>query len=267
MCIGALSKIKQKLDTNFLKGCGKKSSENHSIKVMTLLKYFPSRMCELWSIFLWIQVLPRAVACLLTKHVRYQISDSAQLKKIGFAFNPDWHELRKQEKCSSLAPSRSKFYKTQWAWQGVKLTWLMSIFTSKKVWKFLIQIQLTKSNPKITRGVKVPCLMPIRVKRFLLCLFTFSKRLNGFLHIRTRRLSPLQSRLFVEGFGALKRQIFISNSISLLVIILVNSESHWIFEIESFAICGGNSVDLFAGKELANSLRSQSYPCNSKACN
>jgi hypothetical protein len=41
----------------------------------------------------------------------------------------------------------------------------MSIFTSRKVWKFSIQIQLTKSNPKITRGVKVPCLMPIRVKR------------------------------------------------------------------------------------------------------
>ena len=79
-CIGTLTKIKRKLDTNFLKGCGKKSSENHSIKVMTLLKYFPSRMCELWSIFLWIQVLPRAVACLLTKPVRYQISDSAQLK-------------------------------------------------------------------------------------------------------------------------------------------------------------------------------------------
>ena len=31
--------------------------------------------------------------------------------------NPNWHELRKQEKCSSLAPPRSKFYKTQWAWQ------------------------------------------------------------------------------------------------------------------------------------------------------
>ena len=28
-------------------------------------------------------------------------------------FNLNWHELRKQEKCSSLVPSRSKFYKTQ----------------------------------------------------------------------------------------------------------------------------------------------------------
>ena len=37
-------------------------------------------------------------------------------------------------------------------------------FHLQKVWKFLIQIQLTKSKPKITRGVKVPCLMPIRVK-------------------------------------------------------------------------------------------------------
>ena len=38
-------------------------------------------------------------------------------------------------------------------------------FYSKKVWKFLMQIPLTKSNSKITRGVKVPCLMPIRVKQ------------------------------------------------------------------------------------------------------
>ena len=68
-----------------------------------------------------------------------------------------------KKNCSSLATSRSKFYKTQWAWQGVKLTGLMSIFTSKRVWNFFIQIQLTKSNLKITREVKVPCLMPIRV--------------------------------------------------------------------------------------------------------
>ena len=69
---------------------------------------------------------------------------------------PNWHELRKQEKCLSLAPPRSKFYKTQWAWQSVKSTWLLSIFTSKKVLKFLIKIQLTKSDPKRTRGGKCP---------------------------------------------------------------------------------------------------------------
>ena len=79
--------------------------------------------------------------------------------------NPNWHELRKKEKCSSLAPPWSKVYKTQWSWQDVKVTQLMSIFTSKKVWNFLIQIQLIKSNPKITRGVKLPWLMPIRVKK------------------------------------------------------------------------------------------------------
>ena len=44
------------------------------------------------------------------------------------------------KKCSSLAPPRGIFYKTQCAWQGVKLTRLMSIFTSKKVWKCLIKI-------------------------------------------------------------------------------------------------------------------------------
>ena len=57
----------------------------------------------------------------------------------------NWHELWKQEKWP-----RGIFHKAQWAWQGVKLTRLMSIFTSKKVWKFLIKIQLTKSGPKRT---------------------------------------------------------------------------------------------------------------------
>ena len=60
--------------------------------------------------------------------------------------NPLWHELWKQEKCSSLAPPRA-----QWTQQGVKLTRLMSIVTSKKVWNFLIKIQQKKSNPKKTR--------------------------------------------------------------------------------------------------------------------
>ena len=35
----------------------------------------------------------------------------------------------------------------------------------------ILQIQLTKSNPKITKGVNVPCLVPIRVK--LVCTFSF----------------------------------------------------------------------------------------------
>ena len=52
-------------------------------------------------------------------------------------FNPNWHEIRKQEICSSSAPLKSKFYKTQWAWQGVKLTWFMAIFdenSARKIW-------------------------------------------------------------------------------------------------------------------------------------
>ena len=53
--------------------------------------------------------------------------------------NPHWHDLRKQEK--------------------------MLIFSAtKNIWKCLIKIQLTKSDQKRTRGCKVPCLMPIRVK-------------------------------------------------------------------------------------------------------
>ena len=70
----------------------------------------------------------------------------------------------KLKKYSSLAPPRIKFNKTQLAWQGEKFSRLISIFTSKNVWKFLIKIQLTKSNSKIYKGVNPPCLMPIRVK-------------------------------------------------------------------------------------------------------
>ena len=47
---------------------------------------------------------------------------------------------------------------------GCQINQLISIFTSKNVWKFLIRIQLTKSHPKIIRGVNPPYLMPIRVK-------------------------------------------------------------------------------------------------------
>ena len=64
-------------------------------------------------------------------------------------FNPNWHELWNQELGLSLAPPRSIFIR-------LKLTRLMSIFTSKKVWKFLIKIQLTKSDPKKTGGGKCP---------------------------------------------------------------------------------------------------------------
>ena len=49
-----------------------------------------------------------------------------EILKSLLSINPNWHELRKQEKCSSLARRRSKFYKTQRAWEGVKLTRLMS---------------------------------------------------------------------------------------------------------------------------------------------
>ena len=92
--------------------------------------------------------------------------------------NPDWHELWKQEKWSSSAPPSGMFYRPQWALQGVKLTGVMSIFTSKKVWKFLIKIQRTKSDPKKYRGWKVPSLMPIRVNRVLHFVPSFKQALN-----------------------------------------------------------------------------------------
>ena len=66
----------------------------------------------------------------------------------------NWHELRKQKKCSPLAPPRSILYQTQWAWQGVKLTrnlidvnfHLLISLESFFSWK--------KSGPKKDKGVE-----------------------------------------------------------------------------------------------------------------
>ena len=79
----------------------------------------------------------------------WKLDFSSNIQKYD-SFNTKCHELWKREKCSSLVQPRCMFYKTRWAWQEVKLTWLMSIFSSKKVWKFLIKTQLSKSDPKKT---------------------------------------------------------------------------------------------------------------------
>ena len=59
-----------------------------------------------------------------------------------------------------LVPPRGMFYKTWWAWQGIKSTWLMSIFTNKKVSNFLIKL----SCQNLIQKRQVPSLMPIMVK-------------------------------------------------------------------------------------------------------
>ena len=45
------------------------------------------------------------------------------------------------------------------------LTRLMSIFNSKKVWEFLVKIQLTKSDPKRTGGGKCSASCQLGLKR------------------------------------------------------------------------------------------------------
>ena len=80
--------------------------------------------------------------------------------KVLLLLNPHWHELWKQEKCSSLAPHRGIFLKTQWAWQGVKLTRLMSIFTS--VWEIFDRNSADKIWSKKDKEIKVSPLMPIK---------------------------------------------------------------------------------------------------------
>ena len=76
------------------------------------------------------------------------------------SFLPIWKELF--HKLTNELSKELMTVITKRVRQGIKLTRLMSIFTYKKVWKFFIKIQLTKSDPKRTRGWKVPCLMPIK---------------------------------------------------------------------------------------------------------
>ena len=103
----------------------------------------------------------------------------------------------------------------------------MSIFNSKKVWKFLIQIQLTKSNPKITRGVKVPCLMQIRVKRTLMKLhFIWSQYVDnrswflGNFHIKpyfnTQWPPPLHASAIPGWFGLVSCSMIICSQHTVL---------------------------------------------------
>ena len=118
-------------------------------------------MCQLWEVLwhvMWILPLRHTInECtnpICNVYLWYNI------------LNPSWHELWKQEKCLSLEPPRGIFYKAQWAKQGVKLTRLMSIVTSKKVWKFFIKIQLPKSDPKRTGVGKCPasCQLELNLK-------------------------------------------------------------------------------------------------------
>ena len=68
--------------------------------------------------------------------------------------NPNWHELWKQEKCSSLAPPRGIFYKIQWACQF--LPQFFDKNSADKIWF------------KKDKEWKVPSLMPIRVNGAML---------------------------------------------------------------------------------------------------
>ena len=76
-------------------------------------------------------------------------------------------------------------------WQGVKLTWLMSIFTSQKSLEIFDTNSADKIQSQNYKEVKVPCLMPIRAKNLFvslngfkqLCLSIFFSNLNIFLTI------------------------------------------------------------------------------------
>ena len=69
--------------------------------------------------------------------------------------NPVWHDVGKQEKCSSLEPPRDNFYKTQWAGQGVKINPIDVNFHLQKSLEMFEQNSADKIWSKKDRGIKV----------------------------------------------------------------------------------------------------------------
>jgi hypothetical protein len=80
---------------------------------------------------------------------RYLLKEYTRIYLYFYIFycanNPVWHGIGKQEKCSTFLRLND-----------VKITRFISIFTSKRVWKFLEKIQLTKSDLTKTQGGKCP---------------------------------------------------------------------------------------------------------------
>ena len=69
--------------------------------------------------------------------------------------NPNWHELCKQEKCSTLAPPRSIFFKDSMRLAWCQINPIDANFDLQKHLEFFNQ-KLTKSDPKRTGGGKCP---------------------------------------------------------------------------------------------------------------
>ena len=71
-------------------------------------------------------------------------------------FNPVWHDVRKQEKCSSLESLRDNFYKTQKVFESCvqlsKSRQKLDVILENKVvqkLKFPKNVNNTRSTPKI----------------------------------------------------------------------------------------------------------------------
>ena len=76
----------------------------------------------------------------------FWVVECPSYKNLSYVLSPNWHELWKQEKCSSLAPPRGIFIRLN------KLNLIDVNFQLQKVWKFLMKIHQTKSDPKRTRS-------------------------------------------------------------------------------------------------------------------
>ena len=74
----------------------------------------------------------------------------------------------KTRKIIIFSATKGNFFKTQWAWQDIKSTWLISIFTCKKVLVIFDKDSADKIQSKMDKEIKVPSYMPISVKVRLL---------------------------------------------------------------------------------------------------
>ena len=90
-----------------------------------------------------------------------QLKESAEKKEFLSFFNPVWHDVGNWKARKMLIFRATK---GQWAGQGVKITRLMSIFTSNKVWKFLKKKSADKIWFNKDKGIKMSSPMPNRVK-------------------------------------------------------------------------------------------------------
>ena len=93
-------------------------------------------------------------------------------------FNPHWHELWKQKKCSSLAPHEGIFSKDSMSFAGRQINPIDVNFHIQKSLQFFYKNSVDKIWSKKDMEIKVSPLMLIRVKLRSASVPSVSKKLT-----------------------------------------------------------------------------------------